>query len=185
MTRKTTSFPAGFFATSSALILVALFAIASAATPAQKAVAAQGKSSPSASSSSSVPWTDPETIKPADLLSELAGAKPANRPVVVCAGFRILYEGAHVPGAVFHGPASKPEGLNDLKLWAQGIPRSSNLVVYCGCCPFDHCPNIRPAFETLRSMGFRRLRILLLPDNFATDWVAKGYPIEKGPQPQK
>lgn len=125
-------------------------------------------------------WTDAETLKPADLVKEMADAKGVNRPVVVCTGYRTLFKGAHVPGAVFHGPASKPEGLDDLKKWAQGVPRSSNVVVYCGCCPFDHCPNIRPAFEILRSMGFQRLRVLVLPNNFAKDWVGQGYAVETG-----
>jgi hypothetical protein len=126
------------------------------------------------------PWTAAQTVKPADLVKELASAKGANRPVIVCAGFRVLYYGAHVPGAVFHGPAAKPEGLDDLKQWAQGIPRSANLIVYCGCCPPDHCPNIRPAFEALRSMGFQHLRVLVLPNSLAKDWVELGYPVEKG-----
>jgi thiosulfate/3-mercaptopyruvate sulfurtransferase len=125
------------------------------------------------------PWTDTQTVQPAELVKEL-GAKGKNRPVIVCAGFRALYEGAHVPGAVFHGPVSQPEGLADLKKWAEGIPRSSNLVVYCGCCPFAKCPNIRPAFEALRPMGFQHLRVLVLPDNFYKDWYSKGYPVEKG-----
>lgn len=133
----------------------------------------------SASALPSEPWTEAQTVTPAELVKEMAHSKRAERPVVVCAGFRSLYEGAHVPGAVFHGPASKPEGLEDLKKWAHGIPRSSNVVVYCGCCPFDRCPNIRPAFEALRAMGFRHLRVLVLPANFYKDWYAKGYPVEK------
>lgn len=128
----------------------------------------------------SEPWTNAQIVQPAELAKEIADAKGANKPVVVCSGFKFLYDGAHVPGAIFHGPASKAEGLDDLKKWAQGIPRSSNLVVYCGCCPFEQCPNIRPAFEALRSTGFQHLRVLVLPNNFAKDWVGQGYPVEKG-----
>jgi thiosulfate/3-mercaptopyruvate sulfurtransferase len=126
------------------------------------------------------PWTDAETVTPAELAKVIANSTAANRPVVVCSGFRVLYEGAHVPGAVYRGPASKPDGLDNLKKWAQGIPRSANLVIYCGCCPFNVCPNVRPAFEALRSMGFQHLRVLVLPNSFAKDWVAQGYPIAKG-----
>jgi len=53
-------------------------------------------------------------------------------------------------------------------------------VIYCGCCPFDHCPNIRPAYTALNAMGFKKLRVLVLPTNFATDWVDKGFPMQKG-----
>lgn len=126
------------------------------------------------------PWTESETVRPPDLVKELADAKASGRPVVVCTGFRPLYDAGHVPGAVFHGPASKPEGLEDLKKWAEGIPRSSSVVVYCGCCPFDHCPNIRPAFEALRSMGFKKLRVLVLSNSFAKDWAEQGYAYDRG-----
>ena len=114
------------------------------------------------------------------MVRELAAAKSAGSPVVVCAGFRTLFEGAHIPGATFHGSASPAQGLADLKKWAGTLPREANLVVYCGCCPLSRCPNIRPAFAALRDMGFTHLRVLLLPTDFATDWVAKGYPIQKG-----
>ena len=29
-------------------------------------------------------------------------------------------------------------------------------------------------------MGFQHLRVLVLPNNLAKDWVGQGYPIEKG-----
>jgi thiosulfate/3-mercaptopyruvate sulfurtransferase len=125
------------------------------------------------------PWAVSETVAPADLIKELRDPNPANRPVVVCVGFRFLYDGGHVPGASFHGPASKDEGLADLKAWAQGLPKSSNVVLYCGCCPLARCPNLRPAFTALHDVGFARLRVLLLPTNFGTDWADKGYPVEK------
>jgi hypothetical protein len=67
----------------------------------------------------------------------------------------------------------------DLKTWAQPLPRSTNLVVYCGCCPMPKCPNIRPAFVALREMGFTHMRVLILPNDFNTDWTEKGYPVEK------
>lgn len=40
------------------------------------------------------------------------------------------------------------------------------------------CPNVRPAFTALRDMGFTHLRVLMLPNNFAADWVDKHYPVE-------
>jgi hypothetical protein len=136
---------------------------------------------------SSDPWSASQTIEPSGLVKELgiskgepSESKSASKPIVVCVGFRPLYMGAHVPGAVFHGAAQSEQGLADLKRWAQGLPRNTNLVVYCGCCPLDHCPNLRPAFTALRDLGFAKLRVLILPHDFATDWVEKGYPVEKG-----
>ena len=126
------------------------------------------------------PWTATETVEPADLARELGDPDPAKRPIVACVGFKFLYDGGHVPGASYHGPASKDDGLADLKAWAQSLPKSSNVVLYCGCCPMVRCPNLRPAFAALHDEGFARLRVLLLPTNFATDWAGKGYPVEKG-----
>ncbi|HTQ61553.1 MAG TPA: rhodanese-like domain-containing protein [Candidatus Solibacter sp.] len=126
------------------------------------------------------PWPNAQAIQAADLVPELGNANRASSPTIVYVGFRTLFEGGHIPGASFHGTASKEDGLADLKKWAASLRRDSNLVIYCGCCPFDHCPNIRPAYTTLRDMGFTHIRVLVLPTNFATDWVEKGFPIQKG-----
>jgi hypothetical protein len=29
-------------------------------------------------------------------------------------------------------------------------------------------------------MGFKRIKLVNIPTNLATDWAAKGYPLEKG-----
>ncbi|MGH9736195.1 MAG: rhodanese-like domain-containing protein [Candidatus Acidiferrales bacterium] len=156
------------FAYSTAVIGLAILLIALPATTGQSA----------RSRDSADPWTSQQTIEPATLAKELSERGP--HPVVVCVGFRTLFEGAHVPGASFHGPAMDAKGLADLKKFAQPLPRSTDLVVYCGCCPLAHCPNIRPAFEALRAMGFTHLKVLLLSHDFAHDWVQAGYPIAKG-----
>lgn len=126
------------------------------------------------------PWTPAQIVQPAELVKEISGTPRSSRPIVVCVGFHTLYEGAHVPGAVFHGSAMSEPGLDDLKNWAKNLPLSANIVVYCGCCPLEHCPNLRPGFTALRDMGFTHLRVLNLPNSFAADWVEKGYPVEKG-----
>jgi thiosulfate/3-mercaptopyruvate sulfurtransferase len=126
------------------------------------------------------PWTKAEILQAADVVHELDNTKGANLPTVIFVGFRTLFEGGHIPGATFHGTASREPGLAELKKWADGLPHSSNLIIYCGCCPFDHCPNIRPAYTALHEMGFTHVRVLVLPTSFAADWVEKGYPIQKG-----
>jgi hypothetical protein len=126
------------------------------------------------------PWSAAQTILPDALAKELTAKDQTKRPTVICVGFRPLYDGAHVPGAVFHGAASTPQGIADLKTWAHDVPRSSNIVLYCGCCPLQHCPNLKPGFSALRDMGFTNLRVLLLPNDFNMDWIEKGYAVEKG-----
>jgi hypothetical protein len=126
------------------------------------------------------PWTAAQALEPAALASELSGAKDANRPVILYVGFRTLYQGGHIPGALYFGEARSEQGLAEIKKWAEKQPRSMNLVIYCGCCPLARCPNIRPATSALREMGFTHLRVLILPHDLATDWIAKNYPVEKG-----
>ena len=128
---------------------------------------------------SSDPWSNSQTLRPADLAGELA-EKNGTPPTIVYVGFRTLFAGGHISGASFHGTASSEQGLVAMKQWADGLPRSTNLVIYCGCCPLEKCPNVRPAFTALSGMGFRKLHVLILPSNLATDWAGKGYPVQTG-----
>ena len=116
-----------------------------------------------------------QTIRPDELAKEMGGK---DKRIVVCVAPRFLYNGAHIPGALFHGPGSKPEGLDDLQQWAKGQARDANIVVYCGCCPMTRCPNVRPALATLRRMGFTHVKVLWLAQDFHADWMQKGYPVE-------
>jgi thiosulfate/3-mercaptopyruvate sulfurtransferase len=127
--------------------------------------------------SAAEPWTSAQTVQSADLAKELASGNPA--PTVLYVGFQRLYNAGHIKGAQYHGSAGKPEGLAEIKKWADALPRSTNLLIYCGCCPMDKCPNIRPAFTALREMGFTNLCVLVLPTSFAVDWAEKGLPYEK------
>jgi thiosulfate/3-mercaptopyruvate sulfurtransferase len=126
------------------------------------------------------PWSASQTVTPDTLAKELNAPGPSKKPMIVCVGFRPLYQGAHIPGASFHGAGSTPQGIADLKTWAQDVPRAANIVLYCGCCPLEHCPNLKPAFATMHDLGFTNLRVLLLPHDFNSDWIEKGYPVEKG-----
>ncbi len=125
------------------------------------------------------PWPGSQTLQPTQLAKELTD-KNSSLPTVLFVGFRSLYVGGHIPDAAFHGTASTEQGLAEMKAWAATLPRSTDLVIYCGCCPFDKCPNIRPAYTALSGMGFKKLRVLVIPTNFATDWAGKGYPLRKG-----
>jgi len=128
------------------------------------------------------PWTAKQTVQAADFAKELQQEKDPY-PTVIYVGVKALYEGGHIPGAVFYGPGSTEQGLIDLKRFAATLPKNSDVVLYCGCCPLVKCPNLRPAFSALKDSGFARLRVLLLPTSFNTDWVEKGLPIHKGEKP--
>lgn len=115
------------------------------------------------------------TVEPKDVAAGLGkGAAPA----IFQVGPNVLYRSKHIPGAVYAGPGSKAEGLDALKAAVNKLPRDREIVIYCGCCPWDRCPNVKPAMELLKSMGFTRARAMYLPDNFKTGWIDQGYPVE-------
>jgi hypothetical protein len=123
------------------------------------------------------PWTADEALQPADLVATLRGGE--SRPTVVYVGYLALFHPGRIPGATFHGPAAEPGGLADLKRWGSSQSKDSPVVIYCGCCPSEDCPNVVPAYGALKELGFSKIRVLILPTNFETDWVEKGYPIER------
>ena len=124
------------------------------------------------------PWAASEVMQPAALAQRLQGnSKP---PVVISVVFKALYDNKHLPHAIYAGPGSTPAGIEALKKAAANLAKDAEIVLYCGCCPMEKCPNIRPAYQTLKQMGFTKVRILSIPTNMATDWFGKGYPSEDG-----
>jgi thiosulfate/3-mercaptopyruvate sulfurtransferase len=116
-------------------------------------------------------------VQPQELSQTLHPAG-ASRAVILQVGSQVMFEEAHIPGAQYAGPGSQDAGLNLLRKRVANLKRDTPIVIYCGCCPWSHCPNIWPAYKTLQGMGFTHVRVLYLADNFGTDWVSKGYPVE-------
>ncbi|MGB6331717.1 MAG: rhodanese-like domain-containing protein [Candidatus Sulfotelmatobacter sp.] len=118
-------------------------------------------------------------IKPDDLVKILRSSD-STKPLMIQVGFHVLYSQAHIPGSEYIGPASSETGLQSLRKRVGSLPRNKFIVLYCGCCPWGHCPNIKPADDALRAMGFSNVKVLYIADNFGTDWVEKGYPVSTG-----
>ncbi len=118
-------------------------------------------------------------ISPEDLVKILQSAK-GEKPLMIQVGSRVLYTQAHIPGSEYIGPASSEGGLQALRKRVESLPRKKFIVLYCGCCPWNHCPNVMPADDALHAMGFTNVKVLYIPGNFGMDWVEKGYPIAKG-----
>jgi rhodanese-related sulfurtransferase len=95
-------------------------------------------------------------------------------------GVRFLYKEAHIAGAEYIGPALKDEGLAQLRQRVRSLAHNKAIVLYCGCCPWDRCPNVQPAYKALQALGFTQVKVLHIEHNFGTDWVNKGYPTAKG-----
>jgi len=129
------------------------------------------------SSAFSIP--EAQQIQPADLKNVLA-AKSGDKPLVLQVGSRVLFEQAHIAGSEYAGPGSQAAGIDLLKKRVDKLPKDKSIVLYCGCCPWNRCPNVAPAFRLLQSMGFTHVRVLYIANNFGSDWVEKGYPVERG-----
>lgn len=121
-------------------------------------------------SANSIPQS--QLIQPEALHREL---RAGLNPLIFQVGSRVLFNESHIAGAEYLGPASAPQGLDALRRRVASLPRSRAIVLYCGCCPWEHCPNIGPAWELLHQMGFMRVKALYLAHNFGSDWVSHGY----------
>jgi thiosulfate/3-mercaptopyruvate sulfurtransferase len=122
------------------------------------------------------PWPAQDLVQPSDLAKELASSPGSLH--IICVTFPVMYRQKHLPHAQLAGPTSKPEGIAKLHEAVQRLEPTAPIVIYCGCCPMNKCPNIRPAYRALKSSKFENVRVLNLPDNLHTDWTAKGYPVE-------
>jgi rhodanese-related sulfurtransferase len=118
-----------------------------------------------------------EMLQPKDVAARLAAAGP--KPSVFQVGPNVLYRSNHIPGSIFAGPGSKPEGLDLLKTAVAKLPKDREIILYCGCCPWDRCPNMNPAIKMLKEMGYTRVKAMHVADNFKKDWIDQGYPAEQ------
>jgi thiosulfate/3-mercaptopyruvate sulfurtransferase len=116
-----------------------------------------------------VNWTPDQLIEPAALAKTIESNK--DLPLIYCVG-----PGVVIPHSIDIGMTNDEKNLAKFKDSINNLARNSNIVIYCGCCPFDHCPNVRPAIALLQQMKFTNYHLLDLPHNIKTDWIAKGYP---------
>lgn len=125
------------------------------------------------------PLPNSRLIKPEELV-KILHSSASEKPLLIQVGSHVLYSQAHIPGSEYIGPASTESGQQQLRKRVESLPRTKFIVIYCGCCPWNHCPNVKPADEVLQAMGFTNFKILYIADNFGVDWVDKGYPVAKG-----
>jgi hypothetical protein len=119
------------------------------------------------------PWKKSQLIEPAALAFLLRDPR-ALKPIIYNIGVV-----DNIRGARKIGGTSEKAGLEKFRKAISALPKSSAVVIYCGCCPFSRCPNIRPAFHAMQAAGLLNGRLLNLPVNIRTDWISKGYPMEK------
>jgi hypothetical protein len=114
-------------------------------------------------------WTAEQLMEPAQLAQILtAGGK---LPLLISVG-----PGATIPHSVAIGQAKDQENLDKLSTLLKTVKKRETIVLYCGCCPFENCPNVRPAIALIKEKGSRNYKLLNIPHNIKKDWIDKGYP---------
>ena len=119
-----------------------------------------------------VNWTDKQLMEPSELASTINSKKDI--PVIISVG-----PGATIPNSIDVGMVNTKDGLDKLKIELNDLSKEKKIIIYCGCCPYEHCPNVRPAIDALKEMKFTNYYLLDLPHNIKKDWIDKGYPVSK------
>jgi hypothetical protein len=86
------------------------------------------------------PWHENQLMDPAELAADIKAGQ-ASMPLVFNIGAVEDIKGAKHIGAV-----NQAQNLEKLKSAVASLPKNTALVIYCGCCPFVKCPNIRQHF---------------------------------------
>ena len=131
---------------------------------------------PAQSVTTTEPWTIAQLLAPAELAARLHDTAAHAAPAVFNMG-----PAGRIRGAVEVGPAQEDINLAGLAAHLSELPKTAEVVVYCGCCPFKDCPNIRPAMQLLAAKGFTNRYLLNLPQNLKVDWIEKGFPMAQAP----
>lgn len=152
---KTIYFLKGIFATVATIGLISLNSCSSASAT---------------SSSDGEPWKPEQLMEPSVLAERINSGNDV--PVI----FNIGPSGL-ISNAIDIGPGQEEANIANLKKELSKLSKDREVVVYCGCCPFKNCPNIRPAFTALNEAGMQHAYLLNLSQNLRVDWIAKGYPM--------
>ena len=116
-------------------------------------------------------WTEKDLMEPSALAAIISNPKAKQAQIF---NIGVVED---IKGAKKMGGASVKANLEKFKNALSSLPKNTLVVVYCGCCPFEKCPNIRPAFNLMKSMGFTNGKLLNLPTNLKQNWIDKGFPL--------
>lgn len=118
-------------------------------------------------------WTK-EQLMPTKELSDKIKTNAKDKPIIFNVGPM-----ENIKTAVFVGRATSATCVEKMKSTLSMENKTKSVVVYCGCCSYASCPNIKPAYDALIGMGFKNTKVLELPEGIKPDWVAKEYPMEE------
>lgn len=116
------------------------------------------------------PWNSDQLVEPAILASKIS-QNDVNDILIVSVG-----PDAVIKNSVDIGATQEKENIKKLENYLENVSKDKEVIIYCGCCPFDRCPNIRPAFILLNNMRFKNAKLLDIPKNIKVNWIDNDYP---------
>jgi thiosulfate/3-mercaptopyruvate sulfurtransferase len=119
-----------------------------------------------------VPYASEYLISPADLASIINNPK-AKLPVILNVGSMKLIKNAETGGMGY-----SDEGMKEFKIKVNKLDKNQLIVIYCGCCKMENCPNVKSPFDYMKTSGFKNFKILNIETGLYEDWISKGYPME-------
>ena len=117
------------------------------------------------------PWSISQLLEPKLLNLSIESEK--DLPKIISIGPGIVIE-----KSIGVGECRYNENIEKLKSLVSSYSKYDQIVLYCGCCPFKNCPNIRPAFTLLNELGFKNHKLLNIQNNIKADWIDMGYQTE-------
>ncbi|MBX3164283.1 MAG: rhodanese-like domain-containing protein [Bacteroidetes bacterium] len=115
-----------------------------------------------------------EQLMPTAELAEKINTNAKDKPIIFNVGPM-----DNIKGAISVGLGTSATVTQQMKNKLSMESKTRGVVIYCGCCSYSNCPNIKPAYDALIGLGFKNTKVLELPENLKPDWVAKDYPMEE------
>ncbi len=122
------------------------------------------------------------TIECSELNQKL---KENEKPIIIFCGDvgnekdKYTYSFQKIKGALAIGSVNQASWKSNLqKVLVQSKENQSyskEVIVYCGCCSSDNCPNVEPVILELKRLGFKKVKGLYFSEGYLPEWHAKKY----------
>lgn len=122
------------------------------------------------------------TIECSELNQKL---KENKNPIIIFCGDvgnekdKYTYSFQKIKGALAIGSVNQASWKSNLqKVLAQSKVNQSfskEVIVYCGCCSSDNCPNVEPVILELKRLGFKNVKGLYFSEGYLPEWHGKKY----------
>ena len=118
------------------------------------------------------PLKKEDLIKPKELAQKIK-SKASPAPIIFNVGPM-----EQIKTAIKIGATNTDAGLSNLKAGLLNISTDREVIIYCGCCTSENCPNIRPGLAYLKKNGYKNAKIIEITTGLKVDWIEKGYPMQ-------